>query len=311
MSISLFAGLLTLTGETEVNLINADVLEGLFVGVFGSYFIGQLWSATNRFMLFLAYVMFLAVSFGLLFLLTIYGQMGGMDAFIGVLVGTAVVNIINGKEYIGQTIFPFLLIGGLLLPSFMTNEALENFESQMESAVSSEDKEKEVQPTVLDLKEIAGTYKLDPSNSNVLFNLGKKGETKGAFKKVNGKVVLAEEITKSTFSIELKMEDFTTFNHFRDESLMGDDYFKADKFPTMSYNGTSIVDKGNDNYEIIGKFTMLGISKDIIVSLNRIEKEGKNVISGKGKIDRRDFGMAPSATEGNVVTFEYEAELIK
>lgn len=310
LSLSLFAGLLTLTGETEVNLINADVLEGLFVGIFGAYFIGQLWNASNRLMLILGYIMFLGFSSLFLVLLTVYGQMGGMDAFIGILVGAAAVNVIQGKEYIGQTIFSFLLIVGLTLPSFMKNEALENFEAEVESSVSDVKEEEVVQPKVLDLKEIVGSYKLEPSASNVLFYLGKKGETKGAFKNVSGKVVLAEDITKSTFSIELAMENFTTFNAFRDESLRGDEYFKADKFPTMSYKATSIVDKGNDNYEINGKFTMLGITKDIIVSLNRIEKDGKNVISGKGVIDRRDFGMAPSATEGNVVTFEYEGQLI-
>ena len=309
LSFSLLAGLLTLTGETEVNLINADVLEGLLVGIFGAYFIGQLWNTTNRFMLILAYSMFLVFSSIFLFLLTVYGQMGGMDAFIGILIGSAAVNIIQGKEYIGQTIFSFLLIVGLTLPSFMINEELETFEAEVESSVSNEKDEQVVQARILDLKEIVGSYKLDPSASNVLFHLGKKGETKGAFKNVNGKVVLAEDITTSTFEIELSMENFTTFNGFRDESLRGDEYFKVDKFPVMSYKASSIVDKGNDNYEINGEFTMLGVTKDIIVSLNRIEKNGKNVISGKGVIDRRDFGMTPSATEGNVVTFEYEALL--
>ncbi len=309
LSLSLLAGLLTLTGETEVNLINADVLEGLLVGIFGAYFIGQLWNTTNRFMLILAYSMFLVFSSIFLFLLTVYGQMGGMDAFIGILIGSAAVNIIQGKEYIGQTIFSFLLIVGLTLPSFMINEELETFEAEVESSVSNKKDEQVVQARILDLKEIVGSYKLDPSASNVLFHLGKKGETKGAFKNVNGKVVLAEDITTSTFEIELSMENFTTFNGFRDESLRGDEYFKVDKFPVMSYKASSIVDKGNDNYEINGEFTMLGVTKDIIVSLNRIEKNGKNVISGKGVIDRRDFGMTPSATEGNVVTFEYEALL--
>lgn len=311
LSLSLLAGLLTLTGETEVNLINADVLEGLFVGIFGAYFIGQLWNATNRFILILGYLMFLAFSCLFLFLLTVYGQMGGMDAFIGILVGTAAVNIIQGKEYIGQTIFSFLLIAGLTLPSFMKNEALESFEAEAETTINAENKEEVIAPKLLDLTEIIGNYKLEPSASNVMFLLGKKGETKGAFKNVSGNVVLTEDITKSNFSIELSMENFTTFNAFRDESLMGDEYFSADKFPTMTYKSTLIVDKGNDKYEINGKFTMLGVTKDITVSLNRIEKDGKNVIIGEGTIDRRDFGMAPSATEGNVVTFEYEVELIK
>ena len=309
LSLSLFAGLLTLTGETEVNLINADVLEGLFVGVFGTYFIGQLWNATNRFMLILGYIMFLGFSSLFLFLLTVYGQMGGMDAFIGILVGTAVVNAIQGRQYIGQTIFSFLLVVGLTLPSFMKNEALESFEAEVESTVSNTDDEQVDKVEILDLKEIVGSYTLEPSTSNVLFHLGKKGETKGAFKNVNGKVVLAEDITKSTFAIELAMENFTTFNSFRDESLMGDEYFKADKFPKMTYQASSIVDKGDDNYEISGDFTMLGISKNIIVSLNRIEKDGKKVIAGEGEIDRRDFGMVPSATEGNVVSFNFEVEL--
>jgi len=311
LSLSLLAGLLTLTGETEVNLINADVLEGLFVGIFGAYFIGQLWNATNRFILILGYLMFLAFSCIFLFLLTVYGQMGGMDAFIGILVGAAAVNVIQGKEYIGQTIFSFLLIVGLTLPSFMKNEALESFEAEAETTINAENKEEIIAPKLLDLTEIIGSYKLEPSASNVLFHLGKKGETKGAFKNVSGNVVLTEDITKSNFSIELSMENFTTFNAFRDESLMGDEYFSADKFPTMTYKSTLIVDKGNDKYEINGRFTMLGVTKDITVSLNRIEKDGKNVIVGEGTIDRRDFGMAPSATEGNVVTFEYEVELIK
>jgi len=309
LSLSLLAGLLTLTGETEVNLINADVLEGLFVGIFGAYFIGQLWNATNRFILILGYLMFLAFSCIFLFLLTVYGQMGGMDAFIGILVGAAAVNVIQGKEYIGQTIFSFLLIAGLTLPSFMKNEALESFEAEAETTINAENKEEIIAPKLLDLTEIIGSYKLEPSASNVLFHLGKKGETKGAFKNVSGNVVLTEDITKSNFSIELSMENFTTFNAFRDESLMGDEYFSADKFPTMTYKSTLIVDKGNDKYEINGRFTMLGVTKDITVSLNRIEKDGKNVIVGEGVIDRRDFGMSPSATEGNVVSFEYEVEL--
>lgn len=311
LALPLFAGLLTLTGETEANLVNADVLEGLFIGIFGAYFIGQLWNATNRFMLVLGYLMFIGFSSLLLYLKTVYGQMGGMDTFVAILVGAAAVNIIKGKEYIGQTVFTFLLVVGLTLPFFMMNEALESFESGLESTVANDKVEEEIQPTIADLKEIIGSYKLESENSNVLFHLGKKGETKGAFKQVSGKVVLADDITKSSISIDLAMENFTTFNAFRDESLMGDEYFKADKFPKMTYKSRSISDKGNDKYEISGDFTMLGITKSITVSLYRIEKEGKKVIAGQGEIDRRDFGMAPSATEGNVVTFEYETELIE
>lgn len=311
LALSLFAGLLTLTGETEVNLLGADVLEGIFIGLFGSYLIHQIWNATNRMLLVIGYALFLALSAIFLFLLTVYGQMGGMDAFIGMLLGAAIVNMLHNKGYVGQSIFALMLVVGMLLPAFMKNEALENFETEIGAkSVSEENAVHEELPSILDLKELVGSYKLDPSNSNVQFNLGKKGETKGAFKNVTGTVLLMEDITKSKFDIKLDMKDFTTFNAFRDESLRGDDYFKADKFPTMTYRSKSISDKGNDEYEIEGEFTMLGVTKNINVSLFRIEKDGKKVISGTGEIDRREFGMTPSATEGNIVSFEYEVQLI-
>ncbi|MBL4862391.1 MAG: YceI family protein, partial [Crocinitomicaceae bacterium] len=64
-----------------------------------------------------------------------------------------------------------------------------------------------------------------------------------------------------------------------------------------------------ETYEIQGEFTMLGITKELPVTLRRIEMGDKIMIVGSGEIDRTLFGMIPSATEGNVVTFEYQVEI--
>lgn len=310
LTLSVLGGLLSLTGDTEVNLIAGDVLEGLFIGVFGAYFINQLWLATNKFILIIGYLLLFGFSAGLLFLETIYGQMGGMDAFIGILLGTAVVNIIKGKEYVGQTIFVFLLLIGSTFPSLLNIQEEVVVSEIIEDVNSKEEIVEEVIPSkTIDLSQLKGLYELNSSSSNVLFNLGKKGETKGKFSNVSGEFIFGEEITSTSFSIELKMENFTTFNSFRDQSLMGDEYFKTDKFPIMTYKGNKLKVTGENQYEITGKFMMLGVVKDLKVTLTGAEKEGKKVLLGKGKIDRRDFGMSPSATEGNIVTFEYEVQL--
>jgi len=310
LALAVLGGLLSLTGETEVNLMSGDVLEGLFIGVFGAYFIGQLWQTTNRFVLFVGYFLFIAFSAGLLFLQTIYGQMGGMDAFIGIVVGASIVNLIKGKEYVGQTIFALLLLIGSLLPNYMNIE-IETLEAEtIEDTNYNGEVEEVIPPTILNLKDLSGAYQLKPSSSNISFFLGKKGETKGKFSNVSGEFIFSDNIETTRFSIELKMKDFSTFNSFRDQSLLGDDYFKADKFPIMTYKGNKLTVLGDNQYEIEGKFMMLGVAKDLKVSLSGIEKEGKTILIGKGKIDRRDFGMAPSATEGNVVSFEYECQLI-
>ena len=310
LAISVLGGLLSLTGNSEVNLIAGDVLEGLFIGVFGAYFINQLWQSTNKFILIIAYLLLFGFSAGLLFLQTVYGQMGGMDAFVGVIIGTAIVNIINGKEYVGQSIFVFLLLIGLTFPSlFNIHEEIVETETIDEVTSNEEIVEEEIPLKKIDLSQLKGLHELNNESSIVFFNLGKKGETKGKFSNVSGEFLFGDEITSTSFSIELKMNQFTTFNKYRDESLMGDEYFKTDKFPIMTYKGNKLEVVGDNQYEITGKFMMLGVIKDVKVTLTGVEKEGKKVLFGKGKIDRREFGMSPSATEGNVVSFEYEVEL--
>ncbi|MFZ9029349.1 MAG: YceI family protein, partial [Crocinitomicaceae bacterium] len=138
---------------------------------------------------------------------------------------------------------------------------------------------------------------------------GPKKETKGAFKKVSGKISVGETIEKSKIKVNLKLENLTTFNQFRDESLMGDEYFSADKFPVMTYEANKFEATGNNQYTLIGEFKMLGVKKPMDVALQLVEQNGSKYLLGSGTIDRRDFGMTPSATEGNVVEFTYQVML--
>ena len=54
---------------------------------------------------------------------------------------------------------------------------------------------------------------------------------------------------------------------------------------------------------------MLGVTKKVKVSLQRIDLNGRKILIGSGTIDRTQFGMAPDASEGNVVEFNYQVEL--
>src|SRR3989338_6306905 len=77
----------------HANLLDGDVLEGLFFGAFSMFFIQKLWTAEKRSMvlLVLMYGLGLALAMGVLFLSTQFTKMGGMDAFVGVLVGASIV----------------------------------------------------------------------------------------------------------------------------------------------------------------------------------------------------------------------------
>ncbi len=310
IGLSLLPYLLSLSEDTMVNLMSGEVLEGVFFGTFGVYFLTKLWYAEKRnsAAILLGYLIVLGLAFGLLYLHAIYANMGGMDAYIGLIVGFAITHALIGRGYVGASLFSFLLIGGLVLPSLLVNEEQAEFEAQITTEVVDENGEV-VEPDAIPLGEIAGNYTLIEDSSRVSFTLGENGETKGAFKKVTGVVNITEDPSTSVFEITMKMDDFTTFNGMRDKSLMSDDYFSADKYPTMSFKGKELTDKGDNVWEIQGTFTMLGVSKDIPVTVKRIDIEGKKVLVGAGEIDRTLFGMTPSATEGNIVSFEYQVEL--
>jgi polyisoprenoid-binding protein YceI len=197
------------------------------------------------------------------------------------------------------------------IPSFFINEELLQFEENTNKSTMTQniDNDESSDEQFLSFNGVVGNYQIVDDSSSVSFTLGKKNETKGAFKKISGSIEFKEKIDKSTFEINLAMADFTTFNKFRDESLVSEEYFNVDKFPTITFKSNQLTKVDSLNYELTGIFEMLGKKLEEKITLQRVQSNQGIVITGKGKIDRTKYGMTPSATEGNIVTFEYQARL--
>lgn len=299
-------------GISEVNLLSGDVIEGLFFGAFGAYFIAKI-SSLDKFSvtsMLLSYFIVILLLTGLLLLDAVYSSMGGLDAFIGGIIGVTVVNTISGKGFSLGALLMMLLAIGSYVPQFLVNDELAQFESLTENVNPSENNE-ELQEELLAFNDLQGSFEMVKDSSIVSFVLGAKGETKGAFKKVSGEIVLNEDLSKSKLKVNLNLDDFTTFNGFRDGSLMEAEYFDQRNYPELNYVSTSIQKVDDVTYKVIGDFEMLGVKKPIEVSLNHIKNNGQDYLIGEGEIDRTLFGMSPSATEGNVVTFNYRVMLKK
>jgi polyisoprenoid-binding protein YceI len=163
------------------------------------------------------------------------------------------------------------------------------------------------------LDSIVGNYYINPETAQLNFELGPKGgRTKGAFKKVMGDIQLKTNLSSSTFSVDLPVNGLTTFNKYRDESLMDVGYFNVNKFDKMTFK-TSKLTVVNDAYEMQGAFSMLGVIKTITVQVKYIGKSpnGNPILVGKSSLDRTEFGMKPDPREGNVVDFEFSVELLQ
>jgi polyisoprenoid-binding protein YceI len=299
-------------GLSEVDLSMGKVVLGIFFGAFLTFFT-HAFSSQNKpvwWMLLLASML----TFGLTFLFVVLGtqkaDLGGADAFVGSLVGLVMALLALKENAVRDLVVMAMLLAGLSAISLTLskeNKGQVEFTKKTEVVINAFDSAVNAKLEGLD-----GAYTIDSDSFRFDFELGPKGgRTKGAFKEIEGSVELGKDAKDVKFAVVLPIRALTTFNKFRDESLMSDEYFSAEKFGHVSFNATGLED-AEGAYILKGKFTMLGVEKELMVQLKyKGEENGKPVFIGKGAVDRRDFGMRSDPKEGNVVDFEFEIALLK
>lgn len=311
------AGLVIFSNSSTValDLMEGDTLMGLFFGGFTMYFIRLISKSRKKTMFAHIVAYFLPILLGIFLLMlgTQYEKMGGVDALAAMILGIALSNAIMGRGYLGMSILGWILAIGLVVPPYLVNDEAAEFEKEMislnETNETVEEGQNSEKQEYLSLEMIKGKSAFLADSSKVSFVLGPKKETKGAFKKVNGMINIDESGKLKEISVEMSLNNLTTFNQFRDESLMSEEYFNAEKFPQMKYKATEVKGVEGDQYMLQGEFTMLGVTKPVEVHMALLQMDGKSVLVGSGSIDRTEFGMTPSATEGNVVDFTYQVLL--
>lgn len=122
----------------------------------------------------------------------------------------------------------------------------------------------------------------------------------GRFNQVDGKFSLdRQDPSKSTFELTIKADSVDTANAARDEHLRQPDYFDTKQFPTIEFRSTRVkaIEGG---YEVTGKFTMHGTTKEITIRLmggKEIEVKGVKRVgfSTELKLKRSDYGFDKNA----------------
>jgi polyisoprenoid-binding protein YceI len=164
----------------------------------------------------------------------------------------------------------------------------------------------------------ADTYKIDAAHATVSFTITHLliSEVGGRFNDIAGEITVdKEELTGAKATLQTKSID--TGNAKRDEHLRGADFFDAEKFPTITFEGAKVEKDGKLNV-IVGKFTMHGVTKEIKVPFvlkgpitdpwgsNRIAVTAETVVS------RKDYGVgASSPAIGDEVKIKISVEGIK
>jgi polyisoprenoid-binding protein YceI len=157
-------------------------------------------------------------------------------------------------------------------------------------------------------------YKIDPVHSSISFKVRHFfSYVTGDFKKFEGTIhVDMTHPENSSVTATIDVASIDTKNDKRDEDLRSPDFFDAAKFPTITFKSKSVKKTGPESGDIIGDFTMHGVTREITLHAKFLGKGkgmGGKSISGwqvtTDPIKRSEYGLNWSkAVEGTAVVGE-------
>ncbi|AIS00705.1 YceI family protein [Streptomyces glaucescens] len=156
----------------------------------------------------------------------------------------------------------------------------------------------------LDLATLTGDYTIDAAHTTIGFTARHAMVTnvKGKFLDFSGSLHLdGTDPSRSSATIDVKMDSIDTGNADRDGHLRSADFFKTDEFPTMTFRSTKAESLGGDDYRVTGDLSILGVTKPITIDLefNGAAKDpfGNERVGfeGTATILRSEFGLTWNA----------------
>jgi polyisoprenoid-binding protein YceI len=146
---------------------------------------------------------------------------------------------------------------------------------------------------------LAKDYAIDGVHSSANFKIKHlMSKVTGHFDDFSGEFSFDEKNPKAfTGEFTIKTTSVNTNNGDRDKHLKGDDFFKAEKFPAITFKSKEMKAAGKNKFKLSGDFTMIGVTKPVTFDVEYLgagkdpwgnEKTGFSAVA---KINRKDFGM--------------------
>ncbi len=111
-------------------------------------------------------------------------------------------------------------------------------------------------------------WNADASHSSVVFRVKHLviSEVAGYFREYSGTIDSKSDKDFSNAKIDftIKTASINTDNAQRDGHLKGEDFFSAEKYPTITFKGKSMEKVGEDKYTLTGDLTMRDVTKEIV-----------------------------------------------
>jgi polyisoprenoid-binding protein YceI len=101
--------------------------------------------------------------------------------------------------------------------------------------------------------------------------------------------------SSSSFTAKIQVNSINTGINKRDSHLKQEEYFHVEKYPTITYESTSVNAVGTNQLLVKGNLTIKGTTLPVDLKVDLSEAGGVTRFSISGELDRRDFGVGGSS----------------
>lgn len=143
------------------------------------------------------------------------------------------------------------------------------------------------------------TYAIDKSHSEVTFQVRHLiTKVRGHFEDYAGTIEFdAANPANSKVNVTIQVASIDTKDAQRDGHLKSDDFFSAEKFPTITFVSTKITPKGGEDFQVEGDLTIRDVTKSVVLPVTHLGTAKdpwgnlKLAFEGETTINRKEFGL--------------------
>jgi polyisoprenoid-binding protein YceI len=171
----------------------------------------------------------------------------------------------------------------------------------------------------------AANWTVDPVHSSVKFSVSHMtiSTVEGSFKTFSGTMTTpTPDFNNARINFTIDVNSVNTDNDMRDKHLKSDDFFNAEKYPSITFVSTSFKKYKGSSYILQGNLTIRNTTKKVTIPVvygGTVKDPMGNTKAGfkaTGKISRKEYGLlwnklteAGGAMVGDEVTFTVNLEV--
>jgi len=144
-----------------------------------------------------------------------------------------------------------------------------------------------------------GTFVFDPAHTTVGFVARHLmvSKVRGKFSQVSGEITIAENPLQSTVDVRIPAASIETGVADRDNHLRSPDFLDVEKWPTVTFRSTSVLEPKGNEFRLLGDLTIRDVTHPVELDVefegHVVSPYGHEVIgfSATTEINREDFGI--------------------